>query len=79
MSAFDLFVQAAIVILGGIAIYLLASKRGRVRRWGYVAGLASEPFWIWSAYFADQWGVIALALWWSGFYAVGAVNNWRIE
>ena len=73
----DILVQVAIVILGALAISLLASAKGQVRRWGYVAGLVSEPFWIWSAYFADQFGVIALAVWWGYHYYRGAVNNWR--
>lgn len=69
--------QLAIVILGGLAIYLLASKRARVRRWGYVSGLASEPFWIHASVTTEQWGVVLLAVWWGWFYFRGAVNNWH--
>ena len=71
--------QIALVILGAGAIFLLAQKRGRVRRWGYIVGLLSEPFWVYSSLTAHQWGVVALTAWWAGFYAIGAVNNWRVE
>lgn len=74
----DFFVQAMIVLLGGATIALLASKLGRVRRWGYVVGLASEPFWIYAALVAGQWGILLVALWWAWFYYVGAVNNWDV-
>jgi len=73
----DLAVQAAIVILGGAAVVLLANKSGEVRRWGYLSGLLSEPFWVYSAVVADQWGVVILALWWGWWYWRGLVNNWN--
>ena len=75
----DNIVQFIIAVLGALAIFLLASKSGRTRRWGYVAGLASEPFWFYASLTTSQWGVLALAFWWSYFYTVGAINNWRVE
>ena len=74
----DLFVQAVIAILGGAAIALLSSKNVRVRWWGFMCGLVSEPFWIYAALAADpvQWGIFLLALWWAFFYYRGVRNSW---
>lgn len=72
----DSFVQVMILLLGAAAIALLASKDAWLRQWGYLLGFISEPFWIYSALRADQWAIIALALWWAGFYFLGARNNW---
>lgn len=72
----DIFVQAMILLLGAAAIALLASKDAWLRQWGYLLGFISEPFWIYSALQADQWAIVALAIWWAGFYFAGARNNW---
>lgn len=77
MTAFDIFIQAGILILGGFAVALLAHKEASVRKWGYVTGLASEPFWIYAAVTTDQWGVVLIALWWAWWYYKGALNNWN--
>lgn len=71
--------QIAIVLLGGAAIYFLASPDALVRRWGYLSGLLSEPFWIYAAITDKQWGVLMMALWWGGFYFVGLINNWSVQ
>lgn len=72
----NIFVQTMIALLGGAAIALLASRDPWLRQWGYVCGLVSGPFWIYSAWGAKQWAVIGLALWWGWFYFVGVQNNW---
>lgn len=76
---FSDFAQAMLVLLGAGAIYLLSEKRGRVRRWGYIVGAASEPFWLYAAWTTQQWGVLLLVFWWSWFYIRGAINNWGVE
>ena len=70
------FCQIAIAVLSCFAIWLLAKKRRSVQRWGYVTGLASEPFWIYASFTADQWGILLVSLWWTVCYLVGIWNHW---
>ena len=64
-------IQAAILILGGIAIACISSLNKRTQTIGFVAGALSEPLWLYVAWVADQWGVVVLATWWAAFYAIG--------
>lgn len=52
----DLISQLAIAILGVFAIGLVANKS----KWGFVAGLASQPFWYITSYQHAQWGIFFL-------------------
>jgi len=45
--------QIAIFILGAEAIILVAKKN----KWGFVAGLLSQPFWFITSYINKQWGI----------------------
>ena len=50
----DIISQVAIVFLGAGAIILVAKKN----KWGFVLGLASQPFWYITAFINEQWGGI---------------------
>jgi len=67
--------QWAIFILGGLAIWLLSTK-GKWRRWGFVVGVVSEPFWLYSAVKSDQWGVVILCVIYTCAYLNGVRNHW---
>lgn len=53
----DLISQVAIVILGTSSIILLAKKN----KWGFVLGLAAQPFWYITAFVNQQWGVFLVS------------------
>jgi nicotinamide riboside transporter PnuC len=61
--------QIGLSFFGIIAIILVARKN----KWGFVFGLASQPFWILTAYVNKQWGiqilnVIYVFTWLYGIY-----------
>ena len=56
MSLLDIISQIGIAILGISTIILLAKKN----KWGFVVGLASQPFWFITSYLNGQWGVFFL-------------------
>lgn len=58
----DTIAQAVILILGATAIALIPFE-GRRHYWGMWAGLASEPFWLYSSVKAGQWGIVILCFW----------------
>ena len=49
----DLISQFAIPILGTSSIILIAKKN----KWGFVLGLAAQPFWFITSFINQQWGV----------------------
>jgi nicotinamide riboside transporter PnuC len=64
----DIILQLIIAVLGIITIYLLAEKK----RAGFMIGLISEPFWLWSSWNNKQWGIVFLCfvyayLYWKGW------------
>ena len=69
-------IQAGILFFGGLAIALIACKSKRLQFWGFICGAISEPLWLYSAWQAEQWGVVVLALWWGAHYLIGAYKRW---
>ena len=64
--------QLLIALLGGAAVYLVGRTDPQVARWGFVAGLVSQPLWIFETYRARQWGLCLLACWYTWSWAAGA-------
>jgi hypothetical protein len=64
--------QLAIACTGAIAVWLSQDARDTRRRWACWFGLAGQPFWLYTTWHAQQWGIFALAFvytyaWWRGF------------
>ena len=72
-----MFCQLSIFVLSAVAGVLVCFKRDRIRRWGYIVGLASEPFWFWAAISADQWGVFWGSVVWTVIWIIGVYNHWE--
>ena len=67
----DIIAQVGIAIFGITAIILVAKKN----KWGFVCGLASEPFWLITAILHQQWAVFLLSIIYVFSWAFG-VYNW---
>jgi hypothetical protein len=52
----DALCNIAIFALGLSAMFLIARKN----KWGFVLGLASQPFWYITTYTHGQWGIFFL-------------------
>ena len=70
------FSQIGIALFGCSAIWLVGRKEVQVRRWGYVAGLCGQPFWLYTSITAKQWGIVALCLWYTFAWGSGFYNHW---
>ncbi len=71
--------QVAIAILGISSIVLIAKKN----KWGFVAGLITQPFWFTTTYIHKQWGIFALSfvssgIWLYGFYQWFFADNKKV-
>lgn len=65
--------QLAIGLCGVAAIFLSQDKRESRRRYACLFGLASQPFWFYTTWHAQQYGIFALCFlymfsWLRGFY-----------
>jgi len=64
--------QIAIAMTGVTAIFLSQCESVDYRRFASIFGLIGQPFWFYSAYTAEQWGIFVLCLfytfaWFKGF------------
>lgn len=73
----DRIVQVAILVLSPIAI-LLISGVGPLARWGFVVGLASQPFWIYATFRARQRGMFVISVVYLGIWIRGIVNHFEL-
>ncbi len=69
--------EIGIVTFGALAIYLVGLKPDNPwQRWGYICGLCSQPFWFYTTYHAEQWGIFGISVWYLYSWANGLRNNW---
>jgi len=69
--------QFAILILGCSAIWIVGRKEDWMR-WGYILGIASQPFWIITSWYNEQWGILALSFWYAYSWGQGIYNYWYV-
>lgn len=70
--------QIAIAFLGVTAIFLSQSANASQRRYACLFGLAGQPFWFYSAYSAEQWGIFILCFFYTAAWARGVKSNWLV-
>ena len=58
--------QIAIALTGVVAIWLSQDHRIQFRKWASIFGLIGQPFWFYSAYSAEQWGIFSLCFFYQG-------------
>ena len=67
--------QVWITLFGGTAIFLLGSKSERVRRWGFVCGLLSQPAWYYQMVHHGQWAMLPVYTFYTFSWLRGFYNN----
>ncbi len=68
--------QLLIAITGTAAIWLANDENVKRRKWAPIFGLAGQPFWMWSAATAEQWGILALTLSCTVAWLKGLKTHW---
>ena len=68
--------QLAIALTGVTAIVLVQLKNERLSRFACLFGLAGQPFWFYSAYQAEQWGVFGLCVLYTAAWGHGFIVHW---
>lgn len=67
----DSIAQVGLTILSVSAIFLVAKKN----KWGFVAGLLSQPFWFVTSFLNQQWGVFITSIFFTISWALG-IYEW---
>lgn len=70
-----MIIQAIIFVFGTSAIYLVGRKE-HWRRWGFILGLAGQPFWFYTFFTAEQWGMLCMCLMYTYSWGNGVWNHW---
>lgn len=70
-----LFSQLMIFIFGASGIWFV-SRKEEWKKWGYIFGLCGQPFWFYSAWNSEQWGIILLTLFYTYSWIQGIYNYW---
>lgn len=70
------FAQWWIGIFGVSAVFLVNTHNERVRRWGPIMGMISQPAWFYAAWAAEQWGILLLCSFYTYSWAMGVYNGW---
>lgn len=68
--------QVAIVFTGVTSIFLTQSRAAEARRYACLFGMAGQPFWVWSAWQAAQWGILVLTAFYTAAWAKGVWVHW---
>lgn len=69
--------QIGIAVFGVAAIWCSQDPRRSVQRWACVLGLLAQPFWFWTTFVHEQWGIFALCFFYAYSWWRGVRTYWR--
>ncbi len=72
---FEVISQILLVITGASAIWFL-SRKEEWKRWGFIVGILGQPFWLYSTIKAEQWGIVALTIFYTYSFGQGIYFYW---
>ncbi len=68
--------QIVIAFTGVIAIWLTQQKNEKWKKFACLFGIIGQPFWFYSAYTNEQWGIFILCIFYTYSWLLGIKNNW---
>lgn len=73
LKLLDTVSQYGIMILGPLSIFMVGMKNKNIAKWGFVGGIAQQPFWFITLYLNEQWPIFIINFlyvisWAQGFY-----------
>jgi len=73
----DSIIQMIILITSAASIWFIGRKE-HWSKWGYVIGIVSQPFWLYTTYQNSQWGLFALSIFYLYSWGMGVYNNFDL-
>lgn len=71
----DIIAQICITVFGILAAFLVGSKKGSTRKWGYFCGMCSQPFWFITMIKHQQYFILVLAIFYTVAWIRGYINH----
>ena len=68
--------QILIAITGVIAIWLTQQGNDNIKKYACLFGITGQPFWFYSAYTNEQWGIFILCIFYTYSWLLGINNHW---
>jgi len=68
--------QICIFVFGIGGIWLANDPRAQVRRFGCISGLLAQPFWYYTAFAHQQWGILGASFFYTWSWARGFYYQW---
>ena len=68
--------QWFIMVFSPIAIYLV-SRQDKYSRYGFILGLLAQPFWAYTSFVHEQWGIFVMTLFYAYSWANGIIKNFK--
>jgi len=68
--------QIGIALTGMLAIWLTQQPNKDWQRYACLFGMAAQPFWYYSAYTAEQWGILAMSVVYTYSWWIGIKTHW---
>jgi len=65
------FASQSAIFMGPVGAMLLGSGS----RWGFVIGLATQPFWFYTSFRHRQWGIFIASIFYAFGWAMGVYRN----
>jgi hypothetical protein len=65
------FASQSVIFMGPIGAMLLGSGS----RWGFVVGLATQPFWFYTSFRHRQWGIFIASIFYASGWAMGVYRT----
>ena len=68
--------QIAIALFGALAAWLSQERRESYRRWACIFGMLGQPFWFYTSWKAEQWGIFAVSVIYAAAWMRGLWLHW---
>lgn len=68
--------QLAIALTGLLAIWLTQQSNEKLHKYASIFGLLGQPFWFYSSYQAEQWGIFVLCIGYTFVWFIGFRRYW---
>ena len=71
-----MFEQLMIACTGVTAVWLSQDHRENWRKYACLFGIIGQPFWFYSSFIAQQWGIFILCFFYTYSWIKGLRNHW---
>lgn len=68
--------QILFAFTGIVSIWLTQQDNENWKKYACLFGLTGQPFWAYSAYVTEQWGIFVLCFFYTYVWGIGIKNHW---